>query len=671
MESSKRERTESKDLSNFECIICNNHKEYYSIGKCNHRVACMYCTLKCRSFYNDKRCPLCNITLEEIFISPISEENNFDDLNKKDKSIFFKDDDFNNNEVYYIDISSKEESLNLKGFKCPMNYCNSEAFENLETLKNHLNDEHNKFFCDICLKDGKKFISEQKIFSSEELEIHLEYGDYEEQISPHPTCPYCKNIYYNDELLFKHMSGLYFVCEICKKKEKQILFYSNLPNLIQHNKNKHYSCPYKECVDNLYVSFGSEKEFCNHLISKHHMNNIGGKLNLMVLENQPQENLDSEIFDISLYKDEFNFKNYIQRLNEKCIRYKEEMENKKFYDINEFNNVKSAKLNLNAIAYVPKTNIKVKQNKKKKSKANFILQNYLKIIKDYIIERIKVRGVKEEKIELPKEIIYQLIMIIDKINSYDKLLEFPLLHNFGIPMESVNSIKTYLSSNNEDNNDKLFNEFDNLTMKNMLILYKYISLSLKKISGSFFKLDIEQINEDLYQDFIKEEDKKEKLIELNSNSFAMNYIMNNYHNFPAYNNHHQEKKEKNWNQKIIPGLNGNNYQKISNIYYQPGNLTSVRENKFGNHGNQNFEKEEINNLNNKEDIKNDNKEDIKIDNKNDNKDNNKTNNSKLSMLLDNRFVESKSSNNIFNEKKKYGKKGKKKQKFIDLDQYNK
>jgi hypothetical protein len=41
------------------------------------------------------------------------------------------------------------------------------------------------------------------------------------------------------------------------------------------------------------------------------------------------------------------------------------------------------------------------------------------------------------------------------------------------------------------------------------------------------------------------------------------------------------------------------------------------------------------------------------------------------MLLDNRFVESKSSNNIFNEKKKYGKKGKKKKKFIDLDQYNK
>ena len=76
----------------------------------------------------------------------------------------------------------------------------------------------------------------------------------------------------------------------------------------------------------------------------------------MVLENQPQENLDSEIFDISLYKDEFNFKNYIQRLNEKCIRYKEEMENKKFYDINEFNNVKSVKLNLGAVAYVPKTN---------------------------------------------------------------------------------------------------------------------------------------------------------------------------------------------------------------------------------------------------------------------------------------------------------------------------
>jgi hypothetical protein len=652
-------KSESKDLSKFICIICNEHKEYYSIGKCNHRVTCMYCTLKCRSFYNDKRCPLCNVILEEIFISPITEEYLFDDLNKNDKSIFFIDDDFNNNGVYYVDISSKEESLNLKGFKCPINYCSSDPFDNINLLKKHLSENHLKYYCDVCLKDGKKFLSEQKIFAKDELKFHNKFGDFTQYIPPHPKCPFCKDLYYNDELLFKHMSQLHFLCEICKNKEKKIIFYSNLPNLIQHNKINHYCCPYKECIDNLYVSFGSEKEFYNHLISKHHINNIGRKLNLMVLENQPQENLDSEIFDISLYKDEFNFKNYIQRLNEKCIRYKEEMENKKFYDINEFNNEKSLKLNLGAVAYVPKTNIKVKQNKKKNSKANFILQNYLKIIKDYIIERIKVRGVKEEKIELPKDIIYQLIMIIDKIDSYDKLLEFHLLHNFGISMESVNSIKAFLSSNNDDNKDQLFNEFDNLTMRNMLILYKYVSISSKKISGSFFKLEFAQINEDLYQDFIKEEDKKEKLIELNSNSFAINYIMNNYHNYAAYNNHHQEKKEKNWNQKIIPGLNGNNYQKISNIYYQPGNLTSIRENTFGNYGNQNFEKEEINNLNNKEDIKN--------DNKNDNKDKNKTNKSKLSMLLDNRFVESKSSNNIFNEKKKYGKKGKKKQKFIDLD----
>ena len=45
------------------------------------------------------------------------------------------------------------------------------------------------------------------------------------------------------------MSNSHFMCEICKNVDKKIIFYSALPNLIQHNTLYHYCCPYKECKD--------------------------------------------------------------------------------------------------------------------------------------------------------------------------------------------------------------------------------------------------------------------------------------------------------------------------------------------------------------------------------------------------------------------------------------
>ena len=755
---SEKENNESQNKT-IQCIICNEQKDFFSIGICNHEVSCLYCTLKCRSFYNDKRCPLCNIILNEVFIFPISEKHNFEELNKNDKSIYFQDDDFENNGVYYIDISSKEESLKLKAFKCPINICLSEPFENFNQLNKHLNENHMKYYCNICLKDGKKFLSEQLIFSKEELKNHIKFGSYKNDIFPHPKCPFCKDLYFNDELLFKHMSQLHFLCEICKNKEKKIIFYSVLPNLVQHNKIKHYCCPYKECVNDLYVSFGTEKEFTGHLISKHHMNDIGGKLHKIIIENQPQEFIYPDKYDISLNKDEFNFSDYIKKLNERYIKHKDDLENKivienKFndnkFDYNDIeieviytndnnnnnnnnnknnyknnnnnnynnknknnnNNNNNDKLNINSTSYIPKSikgkfkNQDFKQNKNnqiiilddknsnhKKSDSldyEFLFQYYLTIIKDYIINRIKIREVDEDEIKLPKETIYQLIMIINKIETKRKLLELSSIQNFGLPMESINKIKNLLiSETNDSNKEKLYIEFDNLTMKNMLILYKYISTALKKINGSFFKLEFEQIDEDLYENFIKRPITIEKKIESKNNSFAINYIVNgNKIAFEQYKSHnHKKKKGKNWNKKNIPGLSGNSNQKITNIY----NINNkVNENKkdlneiVDKKENQNQSLNEIKNESNEEEEKEKEKEIIKkSDSEEDNKKDdikdknykeNKNEISKLSMLINNNVIPNdntyNTNNYISNDKKKYGKKGKKKGKFIDFDDFN-
>ena len=42
---SEKENNESQNKT-IQCIICNEQKDFFSIGICNHEVSCLYCTLK-------------------------------------------------------------------------------------------------------------------------------------------------------------------------------------------------------------------------------------------------------------------------------------------------------------------------------------------------------------------------------------------------------------------------------------------------------------------------------------------------------------------------------------------------------------------------------------------------------------------------------------------------
>jgi hypothetical protein len=53
---------------------------------------------------------------------------------------------------------------------------------------------YSKFFLlsEVCLKEGKKFLSEMPIYTYEGLNEHITYGEYSEKgslvIPPHPVC---------------------------------------------------------------------------------------------------------------------------------------------------------------------------------------------------------------------------------------------------------------------------------------------------------------------------------------------------------------------------------------------------------------------------------------------------------------------------------------------------
>ncbi len=610
----RKESTSSQNSPTFNCLICKEDRKYVSIGICNHRRVCLYCIMRARLFYDEKKCSMCNTNLEEIFIVDFSNKITYDEL-IKGKSYYYEDDEFDKCQIYYTEMEAKEEALKLRGFNCPIKNCKSETFENLENLIEHLNKVNRRFYCIVCLNENKKFLSEMEIYNEHNLNEHIEFGEYKNDIlisPPHPSCPFENNMkFYNDEQLFKHMNNNHFICQHCKN-EKHIIFYSVLDNLLLHYQKNHYCCPYSECIQDVYVVFGKEEELITHLITKHHVKDAANRLQEIMFENKH----NFKTFTPITGNDEFNFTEFVQELKQKSEQYKRDVVNKRsryvnmnqpfynnegvevvyeysndnrrgrggkrgkkrkdyynkynqennssynnnYYQNNNYNdnqwnnnynnnyqrgnynynyhnrgnnyenkyhkgkysnNYNDNKGNNNTTKYQEKEdegNEIVNQVKnfhisKTKEKLNYseILSFYLNSVKNYIKTKIINESIPEEDVYLAKETIFQLIIIIDKIDSPQKLIELYSLHNFGIDLGINRQLKELVSSGQKDEK-KFYSILNKLeTFKKILLIYKYLLISSKKTDELFYKLDLDQIDPDLYEEFIdkpKKEDEK-------------------------------------------------------------------------------------------------------------------------------------------------------------------
>jgi hypothetical protein len=133
------------DAETFNCIICKEDRDYYSIGVCEHRKVCNYCSLRSRILYKDRKCPICTTKLDYVFIFENLEKPSFAEMDKN-KEYYYQDDDFEDNGIYYSTMSAKEEALQLKSYICPIKSCQDGAFDNLQTLCTHLNKIHKRYF---------------------------------------------------------------------------------------------------------------------------------------------------------------------------------------------------------------------------------------------------------------------------------------------------------------------------------------------------------------------------------------------------------------------------------------------------------------------------------------------------------------------------------------------
>lgn len=387
--------------------------------------------------------------------------------------------------------------------------------------------------------------------------------------------------FYNDEHLFKHMNEYHFICQLCRDK-KNIIFYKEISHLVEHNKYEHYSCPYQECIDDMFVVFDTEEKLNSHLITKHRCTDAKNRIANFMFDSSSNTATKKKGYHDKPNQEAFNFTRYINDLKEKVKQYASNLihnqnsyinsgEELKYYKDNhrvhnqrqaygdnnnyQLRNEDSYNKNLHKNIRQPEDYFEVviqkgnynnnsyynennnyssygnyggdnynqrknkRQGKKQKYTDNnniqtnqrrdknvyhqehienankqldikidysFVFNTMFKLIKDYIINRLKSEDIKEEEFILPHEITYQLIIIIDKLET-QKLYELNSLANFGIDIDTVKDIRNILTEGTYTK-EKIASLFDNLMIKKILIIYKYFNIAAKKIDELFYKL---------------------------------------------------------------------------------------------------------------------------------------------------------------------------------------
>ena len=242
----------------------------------------------------------------------------------------------------------------------------------------------------------------------------------------------------------------------------------------------------------MFVVFDTEEKLNSHLINRHRCIDTKKKINDLVfgkdLKSKKSEKTEKTDKNKST---EFNFTLYIEELKERMNNFITNVINKGnklgddievYIDERNFNgynkyNQRNKKYN----EEIPKDILKNSQ-----TDYSFVFQSYMKLIKEYITEKIRNDHLKEKEFIIPKETIYQMIMIIDKL-ELNKLGELQSLNNFAVDLDVTSNLRKIIIECLSDQRDiyKILNKLD---IKKVLMVFKYFQISYKKISSLFYKL---------------------------------------------------------------------------------------------------------------------------------------------------------------------------------------
>eukprot|EP00879_Flechtneria_rotunda_P019552 GHRR01020539.1.p1 GENE.GHRR01020539.1~~GHRR01020539.1.p1 ORF type:complete len:855 (+),score=361.96 GHRR01020539.1:259-2823(+) len=148
-------------------------------------------------------------------------------------------------------------------------------FGSLNALKRKVQEQHKLYFCDLCIKGRKVFISEQVLYTKSDLDRHHRTGDdagplAEAGFKGHPLCRFCKRRFYDGDELYKHMEGQHEHCFICRRlHSNKFVYFKDYAELEEHFQHQHHPCPHPACLERKFVVFADENELKRHFAAEH------------------------------------------------------------------------------------------------------------------------------------------------------------------------------------------------------------------------------------------------------------------------------------------------------------------------------------------------------------------------------------------------------------------
>jgi hypothetical protein len=228
-----KEIIEDEDEEELDCLICCDKIKVFSLLECDHTEICYKCSLINRILLNEKKCSVCKTESKNIILTKNP---------KAFKDFVLEELYFDKKwEIYLENQNLKDYILNLRVFQCKE--CSEyKDFYSLKELEKHLQKNHNKQYCKLCLENRKVFLIDQITYTAKELQYHIKYGEKYEHgiINGHPECKFCKERLYSVDELFKHMQLNHFQCDICRENKILYEYYRDYNHLEEHFKSKLY-----------------------------------------------------------------------------------------------------------------------------------------------------------------------------------------------------------------------------------------------------------------------------------------------------------------------------------------------------------------------------------------------------------------------------------------------
>ncbi|CAG0913962.1 unnamed protein product [Notodromas monacha] len=251
------------------CVLCCREAKFFSIGPCDHPV-CLECSTRMRVLCEKKVCPICRKVLKKVVFTKKLQSFDKEFKNKKFE-LFDKEYGIGFEDGPCCDAYDK--LLEFRCLICPSDKRNT-SFENFVGLQRHVNREHSRFFCDLCVKNLKLFNHELRTYAREELTRHRTQGDPDDTSHRgHPLCKFCDERFLDNDELYRHVRRDHYFCHFCDSDEsrggKSIIF-NNYQNLRQHFLTDHYLCEEGSCKEEKFVNaFSSELDLKAHKMKEH------------------------------------------------------------------------------------------------------------------------------------------------------------------------------------------------------------------------------------------------------------------------------------------------------------------------------------------------------------------------------------------------------------------